>query len=102
MPILHRNVTGDLTVHGQARHRDGRRYLLEGDEGAGGGAILYTHEQGTPAAVWDINHGLGTYPAVTVVDSAGTVGIPDVDYLSNNEVRVTLGAPVSGKAYLIG
>lgn len=38
-------------------------------------------------------------PAVTVVDSAGTVVIGEVDYLDDNTVRLTFCAAFSGTAY---
>lgn len=42
---------------------------------------------------------LGKRPAVTVVDSAGTVVIGEVDYLDDNTVRLTFCAAFSGTAY---
>lgn len=44
-------------------------------------------------------HNLGKRPAVTVVDSAGTVVIGEVDYLDDNTVRLTFCAAFSGTAY---
>ena len=42
---------------------------------------------------------LAQRPAVTVVDSAGTVVIGEVDYLDDNTVRLTFCAAFSGTAY---
>ena len=42
---------------------------------------------------------IGERPAVTVVDSAGTVVIGEVDYLDDNTVRLTFCAAFSGTAY---
>jgi hypothetical protein len=66
----------------------------------GGGDKSFTFVQSTPAAVVTIAHNLGKHPSVTIVDTAGTVFIPDVEYLDLNSVRVTNGAPFSFTAYL--
>jgi hypothetical protein len=59
----------------------------------------YVHTQGTPAEVWTVTHNLGKNPSVTVVDSAGTVVIGQVDYNSINQITLTFKASFSGKAY---
>lgn len=60
----------------------------------------YVHQQGVAASVWEIAHGLGWYPNVTVVDSAGTVVEGEIDYASGNAVVLTFSAAFSGRAYL--
>ena len=60
----------------------------------------FTHNQGTPSALWTINHNLGRYPSVTVVDSAGTFVIGELKYISSNQVTATFSAAFSGSAYL--
>lgn len=60
----------------------------------------YAHVQSSPSSVWVINHELGKYPSVTVVDSSGTEVVGDVEYLSVSSVRVTFTGAFSGKAYL--
>lgn len=52
----------------------------------------HTHKQAQAAKVWTVAHNLGKRPAVTVVDSAGTVVIGEVDYLDDNTVRLTFCA----------
>jgi len=64
------------------------------------GASTYVHYQSVPATLWTIEHNLGRYPSITVVDSAGTVVIGGVQYISENEVRLTFGAGFSGRAFL--
>lgn len=49
---------------------------------------------------WVIEHNLGKYPSVTVVDSADNVVMGDVIYLSKNRLEVIFVSPFSGKAYL--
>lgn len=59
----------------------------------------YVHEQGSAATVWTVTHNLGKYPSVAVVDSAETVIIGQIEYLSSNQVRLTFSAGFAGKAY---
>lgn len=65
-----------------------------------GGDLTYTHTQSVPASVWTIAHNLGKHPSVTVVDSAGSVVIGDVQYTSANALTVTFAGGFSGTAYL--
>jgi hypothetical protein len=88
-------------------------HLFVGDGSTAGGVeptvaaaqSTFVFTQATPAAVWTIAHGLDRYPSVTVVDSAGTVVIGQVDYPSANAVRLSFfggGSPAAfaGTAYL--
>ena len=65
----------------------------------------HTHKQAQAAKVWTVAHNLGKRPAVTVVDSAGTVVMQPhladkmLDYLDDNTVRLTFCAAFSGTAY---
>lgn len=60
----------------------------------------YIYEQPSASAVWTINHNLGKHPSVTVVDSAGTVVVGDVQYTSNDQIICTFTGAFSGMAYL--
>jgi hypothetical protein len=60
----------------------------------------YVHLQPSPSATWTINHTLGGFPSVTVVDSANTVVYGMVTYVSESQVVLTFSAPFSGSAYL--
>ena len=60
----------------------------------------YIHNQTVASAVWTIHHGLHRYPSVTVVDSAGSVVIGDVSYLSDETVVLYFQGAFSGIAYL--
>lgn len=62
-------------------------------------AATYTHTQGSPAATWNVAHNLNKYPSVDVVDSGGSVVIPNVVYNDLNNVTITFGSATSGKAY---
>lgn len=61
---------------------------------------FYRHNQAAPATVWNINHNLGFYPAVSTQDSAGTVVYGDVEYIDSNNVTVTFEAAMGGYANL--
>ena len=60
----------------------------------------YIHNQTSASAAWTIYHNLNRYPSVTVVDSAGSVVIGDVAYLSENIIVLTFQGAFSGIAYL--
>ena len=60
----------------------------------------HVHTQGSAATSWSITHALTGYPSVTVVDSAGTVVIGDVQYNSTTSITVTFQSAFAGKAYL--
>lgn len=60
----------------------------------------YRYIQGAPQAVWHVTHPLHRYPAVTVVDSAGSVVEGDLSYVSPTELTISFTAGFSGEAYL--
>jgi hypothetical protein len=60
----------------------------------------YIHTQGVASASWTINHGLGWFPSVTVVDQSKNVFYGDVRSMDSNSLVVTFYAEVSGPAYL--
>jgi hypothetical protein len=50
--------------------------------------------------LWTINHNLGRYPSITVVDSSGNVVVGFETYNSENQITLTFSAPFSGTVYL--
>jgi len=60
----------------------------------------YVHTQIAPVTTWNITHPLGGRPSIMVVDSAGTVVIGEVLYISDTQLQVLFTAPFSGFAYL--
>ena len=64
-----------------------------------GGDKNYVHEQSSPSTTWTVNHNLNKRVAVSVVDSAGTLIICDVRYVSDSQVVLTFDAATSGNAY---
>tara|TARA_R100001463_G_scaffold2241_1_gene9527 strand:- start:497 stop:742 length:246 start_codon:yes stop_codon:yes gene_type:complete len=63
------------------------------------GDANYVHDQGSPAATWTITHNLNKRCSVTVVDTAGTVIIGQIEFNSDNQVTLTFTSSFSGKAY---
>jgi hypothetical protein len=49
---------------------------------------------------WIITHGLGSYPSVTVVDSANTTVVGNVEHISTQQLKITFNASFSGCAFL--
>ena len=70
---------------------------LESLKGTGGDKH-YVHKQETSSDTWEVTHGLGKEPAVTIVDSAGTEVIGEVEYVGLNKCILRFQAPFSGKA----
>ena len=64
----------------------------------------FVFEQGVPASTWTIQHNLGKFPSVSVVDTLNTangqVYYGDVKYTDSNNLTVTFASAFSGKAYL--
>jgi hypothetical protein len=58
----------------------------------------YLHTQSVPASVWHVVHGLGRYPSVTVIDSAGEEVDGEVVHLSVSALDILFSAPFSGSA----
>jgi len=59
----------------------------------------YVHDQSGASAIWTINHALDKKCSVTVVDSAGTVVVGEVDYTDSNTTTITFNSAFSGYAY---
>ena len=88
-----------------AEHRRGRQPRPRRPRGprgppGGTGPENYVHDQLVPAATWVITHPLNKMGAVQIVDSAGTVIVPDIRYDSLSQITVTFGSATSGRAYV--
>ena len=59
---------------------------------------VYT--QSSPSTVWDIAHTLGFTPNIIIVDTAGNVIEPAIEYISATQIRATFSQPTAGKAYV--
>jgi hypothetical protein len=64
---------------------------------------VYVHTQNTPASSWVIDHNLGFFPNITVVDSSFPVpnqAEGNIVYNNLNRVTIDFSAAFAGKAYL--
>ena len=59
----------------------------------------YIHTQTSASDVWNVQHNLGKFASVTVVDSGENQVIGDVHYVDLNNVTITFTASFSGRAY---
>lgn len=60
----------------------------------------FVHNQNVAAQVWSVNHNLGKYPAVTVVDSSGRIVVGDVTFTDLNSLTVWFPFPFGGQVFL--
>lgn len=58
----------------------------------------YIHVQNTASDRWEVTHNLNKYPSITVLDSAGTVVIGEIEHVSINKLILTFKGAFSGKA----
>ena len=72
---------------------------VQGPRGPVGMDLTYVHEQLVASDVWTINHQLGKYPAITIVDSGGNLVAGDITYNDINTAVAHFSVPFGGKAY---
>ena len=75
---------------------------LVGPQGPAGvsGNGAYVHVQDEVSAVWQITHGLGFFPNVTIQDEYEYDVIGALSYVDENTVNVTFSSSIAGTAYL--
>ena len=64
------------------------------------GVPTFIFNQNTVATVWNIQHNLGKFPSITVIDTGDTVVTGEYTYIDNNNVQLNFSAGFAGKAYL--
>jgi len=64
------------------------------------GVPTFIFNQNTVATVWNIQHNLGKFPSITVIDTGDTVVAGEYTYIDNNNVQLNFSAGFAGKAYL--
>lgn len=69
-----------------------------GPSGINGGFFRWS--QPVAATQWSFTHDLEYPPAITVVDSAGTVLYGDVTYVDDFTITIDFSFPTAGYAYL--
>ena len=67
---------------------------------AGTGDLSFTYVQGVASTTWNIQHNLGKFPSITVIDTANTVVTGEYTYNDINNVTLTFSAAFAGTAYL--
>lgn len=60
----------------------------------------YVHNQTTVSDTWNIKHNLQKFPSITVIDTAGTQVIGKIEYVDENNIKLSFSSAFSGKAYL--
>lgn len=68
--------------------------------GSGSGDKTFDYTQGVASSLWTITHDLDKFPSVIVLDSAGSLSVGQIDYISPNVLTLTFSAAFSGVAYL--
>jgi hypothetical protein len=64
------------------------------------GAPTFVFNQNTVATTWNIQHNLGKFPSVSVINNNNVIINGEVTYIDNNNVQLNFSAGFSGKAYL--
>lgn len=72
----------------------------QGPQGPPGIIETYIHNQISSASTWSIQHNLGRYPSVSIVDSGGSIVLGAVKYISENEIQISFSAAFAGRAFL--
>lgn len=60
----------------------------------------YVHSQLSSQDTWNVTHSLNKFPSVSVVDDGNNLIIGDIQYINKDQLTITFGAPISGKAYI--
>lgn len=60
----------------------------------------YVHNQMSASSDWLVQHDLGRYPSVSIVDSAGSLVIGEVVYLNTDSLQINFSSGFAGIAYL--
>ena len=60
----------------------------------------FVFTQGVPSIQWTVQHNLGKFPSVSVVNNNNVLLYGDTTYIDSNELTINFSAGFSGKAYL--
>jgi hypothetical protein len=60
----------------------------------------YIYVQSVPSTTWNINHNLGKFPSVSVVNINNVLLYGEVTYIDSNNLTIAFSAGFSGKAYM--
>ncbi|HHA18291.1 MAG TPA: hypothetical protein ENK70_01120 [Methylophaga sp.] len=67
---------------------------------SGAGDKHETHEQNVAESTWNIQHNLGKFPSVAVIDSGGSNVEGEIIYVDANNIQLIFSASFTGKAYM--
>ena len=90
----------ELTASLSATGTPDNTSFLRGDNTWAEADKTFEFTQAVPSLVWSIQHNLGKFPSVSVVDTGNTTVISQIDYIDNNNLTITNSAQFAGKAYL--
>jgi hypothetical protein len=62
--------------------------------------VRFVYTQNAPASQWTINHNLGFFPNITVLDNQNRLLEVHIEYLNTNAARIVMNSACSGVAYL--
>lgn len=62
--------------------------------------VKYVHTQAAIASSWTINHNLGFFPNVTVLDNSNRILETYIEYNNINTATIIMNSAASGKAFL--
>lgn len=71
---------------------------IAGPPGPPGSGASFVHDQTAASASWVVDHGLGYYPAITILDDESRMVITDIEHNSVTQVTITFASPFVGKA----
>ena len=64
------------------------------------GVPTFVFTQAVPTTVWNVNHNLGKFPSVSVVNNNNILMYGNTTYVDTNNLIINFSAGFSGKAYL--
>ena len=93
-------ITLDVTASNGVFAIDGYYIFSEFQNPSTGGDSSFAYTQAVAEDTWNIQHNMGKFPSITVIDTANTVVTGQYTYIDNNNVTLNFSAAFAGKAYL--
>lgn len=70
----------------------------QGEQGPVGSDLNYLHTQALASTLWEVAHGLGKYPSVTVKDTSERIVFGSVTYIDIDNLTIEFSVAFSGAA----
>ena len=93
-------ITLDVTASNGVFAIDGYYIFSEFQNPSTSGDSSFAYTQAVAEDTWNIQHNMGKFPSITVIDTANTVVTGQYTYIDNNNVTLNFSAAFAGKAYL--